>query len=178
MKPFDYIYSSFLRINGILLAIVSLLVGFLLWRFNPSDNLPLWAVLPLLVVGLIVFFVLYDALRSAIQSKGKSLGVRRAKEAQALPEGGNRGLTLLIDPSEQLAIDAMITLYGHQDEFEIQLGVGYVEAINDKKFLQVLVYQDPIDVNNHIWEKISSNDQLILSTLRIKPSVPRAYYFR
>lgn len=177
MKPHDYIYASFLKINGALLSSVSLLVGFLLWMFKASDSLPLWAVLPLLVIGIILSFVLYDALRSAIESRAKSLGVRRAKIAQSLPDG-NRGLTLLIEPSEQLAIDAMITLYGQQDEFEIQLGVGYVEAINDKRFVQAIVYEDPVSVNSVVWDKISSNDTSVLTTLRVRPSVPRSYHFR
>ena len=173
MKPFDYIYASFLKINGLLLASVSLFAGFLLWMFKASDNLPLWAALPLLVVGLIVLFVIYDALRNAIESKVTSISIRRAKLAQALPDG-SRGLTLLIEPTEQLAIDAMITLYGLQDEFEIQLGVGYVETINDKRFVQAIVYEDPVNANNDIWEKILANDISILPTLRVKPSVPRS----
>jgi len=177
MKPFDYIYASFLRINGPLLAGVSLFAGFLLWIFKASDSLPLWAALPLLVVGLIVLFVIYDALRSAIESKVQSLSIRRAKIAQGLPEG-NRGLTLLIEPSEQLAIDTMITLYGQQDEFEIQLGVGYVEAINDQRIVQAIVYEDPVNANSAVWDRISSNDASLLKTLRVKPSVPRSYHFR
>ena len=163
MKPFDYIYASFLKINGLLLASVSLFAGFLLWMFKASDNLPLWAALPLLVVGLIVLFVIYDALRNAIESKVTSISIRRAKLAQALPDG-NRGLTLLIEPTEQLAIDAMITLYGLQD----------VETINDKRFVQAIVYEDPVNANNDIWEKILANDISILPTLRVKPSVPRS----
>jgi hypothetical protein len=176
MTSFTLIYDAFLRLNGLFLALLSLVVGFLLWALQPSGQIPMWLAIPTIVTGMIISFVLYDALSAAINNWGRAPGVRRVKEAEPLPEG-NKGFRLIIEPSQQFYTDSMITLYGRENEFDIQLGIGYVETVNEKRYIQAIVYENPMNANRQFWERICNNDQEYLSRLSVRPSVPRSSYF-
>jgi hypothetical protein len=176
MTTFDLIYDAFSRANGLFLTLLSLAVGLFLWVVHPSSQILIWPVVSAAVLATIVIYVLFDAIRMSIQSWGRSPGVKRVKEAEPLPEG-NKGVRLIIEPSQLFYIDSMITLYEREDEFDIQLGIGYVETVNEKKYIQAVVYENPMHVNRGVWQEICKNDDKCLSRLRVRPSVPRSFLF-
>ena len=176
MTSFTLIYDAFLRLNGLFLALLSLVVGFLLWALQPGGQMPMWLVIPTIVTAIIISVVLYDALRAAITNWGRAPGVKRVKEAESLPDG-TKGLRLIIEPSQQFYTDSMITLYGRENEFDIQLGIGYVETVNEKRYIQAIIYENPMNANRQFWEGICKNDNNYLSKLSVRPSVPRSSYF-
>jgi hypothetical protein len=176
MTIFDLMYDSFSRANGLFLALLSLAVGLFLWVVHPSSQIPIWPVATAMVLGIIIVYVLFDAIRASVKNWGRAPGVRRVKEAEPLPEG-NKGIRLIIEPSQQFYIDSMITLYGREDDFDIQLGIGYVETVNEKKYIQAVIYEIPLLVNRHLWDDICTNDHKYLSLLRVRPSVPRSFLF-
>jgi hypothetical protein len=175
MNELDYLYDSFARSLGLPVALLSLALGFVLWIFKSSDCMPLWASIPTISLLLMILFVFYDSLRASIKSK-RMPKVRSAKESSSDIEGPRR-LTLLVDPSDLFYINTMVTLYGQENDFEIQIGLGYVETINDKKFIQVLVFEEPAGVNDEFWRGIAANKIDYLARLRLRPSVPSSYQF-
>jgi len=174
MNELDYLYDSFAKSLGLPLTLLSLVLGFVLWIFKASDCMPLWASMPIIILLVMILFVLYDSLRTSIKSK-RMPKVRSAKESASDIEGTRR-LTLLIEQSDLFYINTMVTLYGQENDFEIQLGLGYVETINDKGFIQVLVFEEPAGVNDDFWKGIAKNNKDDLSRLRIRPSVPSSYH--
>lgn len=138
--------------------------------------MPMWLAIPTIVTGFIITFILYDALRAAINNWSRAPGVRRVKEAESLPEG-NRGFRIIIEPSQQFYTDSMITLYGRENDFDIQLGIGYVETVNEKKYIQAIIYETSRNAHCQFWEQVCNNNRDYLSKLSVRPSVPRSSYF-
>lgn len=176
MNELDYLYDSFARRLGLPVALLSFALGFILWIFKSSDCMPLWVSIPTISLLLMILFVFYDSLRASTKSK-RLPKVRSVKESSSNIEGNPRQPMLLVDPSDLFYINTMVTLYGEENDFEIQLGLGYVETINDKKRLQVLIREEPAGVNDEFWRGIAANSKDYLARLRVRPSVPNPYYF-
>jgi hypothetical protein len=69
----------------------------------------------------------------------------------------------------------MISLYyTDEDDFERLIGVGFVQSINNKKRIQVVIDEPKITYQN-ILDKLANNDLKVMQQTRVSPSVIKKY---
>jgi len=80
----------------------------------------------------------------------------------------------LLEPSEFFSIDAVVSFYFIDNDFELLIAMGRVVNIQRDSKIQFEVIQ----VRNGyepIVNKLENNDYITLSKNRIKPNIPRAF---
>ena len=83
-------------------------------------------------------------------------------------------ITFILSPSELYYQNMMVSVFydeGEETSMALSLGVGYIETINEKGYIQVKFYSIHQDETvNKIFEKIK-NENVKYSNIKIKPSV-------
>ncbi len=81
---------------------------------------------------------------------------------------------LLLEPSEILAHDALVSVYIKDNKFEVLLGVGHVFTVQEDGRIQVLITSiEPSQREKAL--RIVQNDAAILESLIVKATFPRSH---
>jgi len=87
----------------------------------------------------------------------------------------NNNIRCLLEASDLFAHKSMISLYyTDEDDFERLIGVGFVDSINNKGRIQVVIDEPEITYQN-ILDKLANNDLKVMQQTRVSPSVTKKY---
>jgi hypothetical protein len=168
-----YVYRAFLRIHGFVLAVAGFIIAILTWKFGANTKLELWIVTSAIVICILSATTLGDALREALARKIMLPSIRQI--ARGNEHGFQYSATqaiFLIEESEMFARDAVVSIYSDVEGFEVLVGLGYVLGYTTHGLIQALVNEHPEGAHPDTWKKILENNTLILTKLKVKPSVP------
>lgn len=87
----------------------------------------------------------------------------------------NNNIQCLLEASDLFAAQSIISLYyTDEDDFERLIGVGFVESINNKGRIQVVIDEPEITYQN-ILDKLANNDLKVIQQTRVSPSAIKKY---
>jgi hypothetical protein len=166
----EHLYASFTRINGWLFGTVGLVVSVGAFFFGPDTKVVVGWLVALAAVASVFLGVLSDAAYSGWKSSRQALpGVRKA----LVPPQNYPGIVkvLIVDSSDLFGVDALVSIYVKEDEYERLLAIGRVLTIQTNGFLQVGL-TNLTDMDAETEKKLDANDAALLKRLLIKPSIP------
>lgn len=159
------------RINNIILGgvtvIVTLLLGFIWWFFEPEDQVPIYVPVLIIIIGYGVCMVVY-----AMASKNVEITYVLPKVISIRQVDSK--IIFLVEKNELFAQGTFVTIAykDKDDKIETDLGIGYVETINSEGNLQVVFLDNQFD--SQILEIISkaSDKKCYRDSIMIKPTLP------
>jgi hypothetical protein len=171
MRSFpEHLYDSFSRVNGWLLGGLGLLLSIATFFFGPETKLVVGWLVAVAAVSTVLFAILLDAAYSGWKSSRRGLPEVRKALAPPLNYPGIVRI-LIVDPSDLFGVDALVSVYLKDDEYERLIGIGRVITVQTNGFLQIGL--SPItEADPEIEKKLDSNDASLLKKLLIKPSIP------
>jgi len=150
--------------------LVTLANGLLWYIFDPKYPVPLWVVSLLIIVFYISSIIIY----AVSKSKKTEVVVYKLPKVLLIHKNNlKKDLTLVVEKNELLNTNSLVTIcyQADDDDFEIQLGIGYVETINYMGNLQILFLKilekdklKEISLSPSTWKAI-----------RIKPTIAKEY---
>lgn len=166
------IWSSFLRVQGVLGVTITILLAVL---FSPNKNISLSLVLPIGLFCVILILALGNAVYEALKISKHVLPVVLVGGKPPNHISGAK-LLCLIEPSELFSYDTFVSFYYLGDEnFEQLMGIGTVVNIQEDGKIQV-VMTCSLDGYEENIEKLVQNDAGILKRTRVKPNIPAKKY--
>lgn len=169
----SFIWSRFLRMQGLLIGLISLILAYILWQFSPNYKIEIAIVIPIAILLIIIILTLFDSAYESFKLIKRALP-RIILGKEIYGTNGDPEVLCLLEPSELFSHDAIVSFYLLEEGFEQLLGIGKVLNIQENGNIQVIldkyspVYQDIID-------KLRKNDATILNKILVKPTVPKAY---
>lgn len=163
------IWSSFLRINGVLIGVFGILITVFLWLFSPKVNIPLGVALPILIIFIIFMLTLLNV---AYESFNLS---KRILPKVLLGKKQGAQVLCLLEPSELFSHGTLASFYYIEDFFEQLIGIGTVTNVQEDGKIQVTM-DIPTEGYEDIVEKLQQNDAGVLNKIRVKPNIPSNYY--
>lgn len=172
MKSFFIeVYRSFVRVNGFLLSLVSLVTTLLVFLFPPSLSISIKILLPSGIAFLLVLIVLIDL---SIRMYASNRILPPVKHGKTPPRFYPDAAALLVlDNSPLFSHDTLLSVYFNDDGYEILIGVGFVFNIQENGLIQAVITRIFGDQHGDVWDKVKANDGSILKRLIVKPSIPR-----
>lgn len=169
----DRIWSSILKSWSGLITAVGVAASIISFFAIPEKNtVPLNVAL---VILFIMFVVLGIFIRAAYDANLDSV-VRLPKVKTIIPPPTiyrDGSALLLLEPTELLSYDSIVSLYYVEGDIERLSGIGKVVNVQNDKKVQVVLFKD-VEFNNRIGKLI--NDRTVdLTKLIIKPSLPSFY---
>ncbi|MBE7707133.1 MAG: hypothetical protein E7Z88_00325 [Cyanobacteria bacterium SIG27] len=123
--------------NNIVLEIISILisstiVSFTCWYYTPDSVIPAKIFLPILITILII---LYGVIKYCfyLQEKISTLNAFSIPKLKTVEND-----VFIFSPSELFATNSVASIW-FIDDIEKNIGYGYVETVNSKKYLQVKI---------------------------------------
>ena len=169
---FSDLYQSFIRIHGIIVALLSIGLGMVAFIFSPNDEVSLKIVVP---SGIISFLMLVTLLDNSIQNHKKISNILPTVKYARIPTALYKGAKaiLLLEHSDIFAHETLVSVYYLENDFERLIGVGFILTIQGNGLIQVLVNKTIEEQDENLWKSICNNDITVLSKLHVKPSVPK-----
>lgn len=169
----DRIWSAALKSWGALITLVGAIASFIGFFVVPStDTVPLNISLVILFGVLVVLGVFVRAAYDANKDSAVILPkVRMVIEPPASYRDASA--LLLLEPTELLSYDSIISLYYVDGGIERLSGIGKVVNIQNDKKIQVILVKDA-EFSAKI-EELKANRADDLTKLIVKPSVPSFY---
>jgi len=165
------IWSSFLRVQGVLIGVLAVL----LWLFPPDKNISLRWALPIGLFCVILILTLGNAAYEAFKISKHVLPMVLVGEKPPKHISGAK-LLCLIEPSELFSNGTLVSFYYIVDEsFEQLMGIGTVINIQEDSKIQVVMTYS-LDGYEEKIEKLVQNDAGILKRTRVKPNIPTKIY--
>ncbi len=166
-------YESFIRIRGVPFTFISLLLTLLFFYLSENQTaVRLALALPILVLLLILILTLYDlSTRLYVEAVKPLPAVRQARRPPSIYP--NASTLLLLDASEVYGHESLVSVYYLDEGFEVLVATGFVLTRQDDGFIQVLVDRQIEEAFSDIWDRACRNDSIVLSKLRVKPSLTR-----
>lgn len=171
MRSFwELIYDSFIRINGWLFGGLGLALSVAALFFSPDTKVSVGWFVALGSLSIVVFVVLYDASRISWKASQRGLpAVRRTLEPPEIYQGVEK--ILIVEPSELFGVDALVSIYTTEEEYERLIGIGRVLNVQTNGYLQVGI-STLTETSDDLAGKLKGNDSAFLKRLLVKPSVP------
>jgi multisubunit Na+/H+ antiporter MnhG subunit len=171
MRSFpEHLYDSFTRVHGWSFGTLSILLGLLTYFVSPNTHVALGWFVFLATVAMALFAIFLDAAHAGWKSSRRGLPEVR----KALPPPANYpGIVriLLVEHSDIFGVDALISVYLKEDEYERLIGIGRVITVQSNGLLQIGV-SSIMEVDPSTERKLDGNDASLLKKLIIKPSIP------
>lgn len=166
------LYTSFLRIKGFSLSVISVFFALIAFYFTPENTIHIKILVPICLFSFLVFAVITDfAIRAYKNCLTKLPKVISAKKPPALYP--NAIVLLLLSKSELFGHESIVSVYFQEDGFEILIGVGFVLTIQQDGLIQVLILKKIDFEKEHLWSDINANNNTILKKLLVKPTIPK-----
>jgi len=171
------IWSSFLRVQGVLSVVITFVLAVLLWVFSPDKNISLRWVLPIGIFCVILILTLFNAVYEAFKISKNVLPMVLFGESP--PKNFPKAkLLCLTEPSELFSHGILVSFYCTDDHnFEQLIGIGEVVNIQEDSKIQV-VMTFSLDGYDDKIEKLVQNNADILKKIRVKPNIPKIYLDR
>ena len=122
------------RFFGGFFGVISLIIGFFWWRFSdPMTNIPLWCLFVAFFLFYLIIILLYSLAKEPKVTIYKNPAVKNIHMDDNEP-------TFIVEPNDLYGQGAGVSIFFQEkeDDIEIFLGIGYVETINNNKFLQII----------------------------------------
>ena len=186
------IWSSFNEIQGVLLGLLGFLGGIALIRYPFNTSIPLDLVIIVSFFTLLLIATLLSAVNALLRQKQKlEAEVKQLQEVNQnleteikqriipkilrVQKDANNNIQCLLEASDLFAAQSIISLYyTDEDDFEMLIGVGFVESINNKGLIQVVIDEPEITYQD-ILDKLANNDLKVMQQTRVSPSVIKKY---
>jgi hypothetical protein len=187
------IWSSFLEVNGPLLALIGIFLSIFLARFPVKTQISLDVFIISIIVLLIILIIIFKAFLTAFKEKEKinselklcqqsnqeltkrinNIHIPKILYAKRVTTKINKGTLCLLEKSEFFASDSCLSFY-YTDEYsyEVMIAVGHVINIQTDGKIQALI-DKPVDAYLDILEKLANNDSQVLSKIIVKPTIPK-----
>jgi hypothetical protein len=155
-----------LTVFAIAVTVLGVVLGLVLWQTPPDTKVSItWPI----VIGaalLVVCFTLMDMLRTAIRETETTLPriLRFLEDDQA----GSSGRLLLVEPSNLLALGMAVSLYAMHNDFEILIGDGVVQVVQQDHKIQIAVMTARRGTEP-IWANLMANKPDALKASLIRP---------
>lgn len=171
MKSFsEHIYDSFTRINGWLTGGIALALSITVFFFGPETKVVVGWLVATIAISLFLLAVLVDAAYAGWRASRRGLPeVRKTLEPPLIYTGISR--ILIVDPSDLFGVDALVSVYVKEDEYERLIGIGRVLTVQTNGYLQIGI-SSITESSPEIITKLNTNDASFLKKLLVKPSVP------
>ena len=168
------IWSNFLRIQGVLLAFITLVLAFILWLFPPNISVPLVFVIPIVLAFVVLTITLGSTAHEIfLKNKYGLPNVIFGKKPFIKTEG--QYALCLLEPSELFSYGASVSFYYIDEEgFELLIGIGKVVNIQEDGKIQVVMLKQ-IQGQEEIVDGLAQNNAQILKKTKVKPIIPSAY---
>jgi hypothetical protein len=164
------IYDSFIRINGWLFGGLGLALSIATFFFSPETKFPVGWFVVLGSLSIVVVVVLYDASRTSWKASQRGLpAVRRTLEPPDIYQGIEK--ILIVEPSELFGVDALVSIYTTEEEYERLIGIGRVLNVQTNGYLQIGI-STLTETSPDLIDKLKGNDSAFLKKILVKPSVP------
>ena len=164
------------RVVNNILVHITLLFGVIFalffWIFTAFQPVPMWVMAVIIVFaygGCILVYVIARKNKTQVYVLPRVLTIHRNQAGK---------ITLIVEENEILFQNALVTIYYHSPETDVEvlLGVGFVENIASNKNVQVVFirYVDDIEVKG-IKEKLLNN-KVPAKSFIVKPSISKTLY--
>lgn len=169
----DRLWSSALKSWGALFTIVSVVVSLISFFIVPkTSTLPLnWTLVCVILLAALLVIFARAAFDANIDSQVTLPNVRTVIEPP--PSYKDASALLLLDPTELLSHDSIVSVYFMDGGIERLSGIGKVVNVQNDKKIQVLLIKDA-EFSEKI-EGLKANKPEDLAKLIVKPSVPSFY---
>lgn len=161
------VYNSFRGTGGFVATAIGLALTVWGLLFPTPFLVDVRWLLGALVVAYIVMVTFSDLAKRALSS-----GYAAPKVILGHKDGDN--FLLLLAPSNAFGNNSVVSVYHQESDFEIFIGLGRVNTVQQDGKIQVLV----LDRSNRdeLWERICRPDKTLLAALIVKPTVPFETY--
>lgn len=138
LKVWGYFNNA---ITGCGVFLLLLGIEFFAWLRNPTDMIPAWYFYVAQLVMVVMICVIYAYLRHRYDTGRFSTAVS-VRYVREIVEG--RAWILIVEETPTLEINRVVSIcfQSKDDDIEETIGIGYVEAKNDKGNFQVKVPKD------------------------------------
>lgn len=167
-----FVWSNFLKIQGVLLGVIGIIIGILLWLFSPKTTIPLWLFLLIAILAL-VLVITFASTAYELFKKSKDF-LSLPKILVASKNSVTNQTIFLLEPSELFSIDAVVSFYYFDNSFEFLIAMGRVVNIQRDSKIQIEIIRVRPGYEA-VVKQLENNDLTILSKTRIKPNIPRAF---
>ena len=168
------IWSSFREVNNSILTILSYAISILLAVVASKASVPLYLLIIIVTLSLLIIATLVRALEKALEEYAK-MKQSMIPKILRVQKDANNNIECLLEASDLFAAQSMISLYyTDEDDFERLIGVGFVQSINNKKRIQVVI-DEPKITYQYILDKLANNDLKVMQQTRVSPSVTKKY---
>lgn len=170
------IYHAFKRVKGYPLSFFCIGLSIVLFILAPDTSVSLKYLVPIGVLFLLFFAVLFDF---GFHCFSKMIYVIPVVKQGLIPPPlyNEAEALLLLSESELFAIDAIVSIYYKDESYEPLIGSGFVITIQENGLIQVIVQKCHDDRYTDTWNKVRENNGTILKNLIIKPLVPKTLLF-
>ena len=131
----EHLYDSVVRVRGWLIGALALVLSIAVFFMTPETKVVVgW----LVVVGApsaLVIVILLDAAYTGWRASRRGLPeVRRVLESPSTYSG----IAIhIVDPSDLFGVDALVSVYAREDEYERLIGIGRVLTIQTNGYIQI-----------------------------------------
>jgi hypothetical protein len=155
-----------LPILGVAVSVLGVVLGVVLWRVPPETTVSIaW---PLSVgAGLLALCCLLAEMLRASVAEGQ-MTLPRILSCLSDAVGVSSGRLLLVEPSRLLGHGMAVSIYIMQNEFEILIGSGMVQNVQQNLRVQVAV-MEAREGTDAIWDDIMANKADALKATLIRP---------
>ena len=168
------IWSSFREVNNSILTILSYAISILLAVVASKASVPLYLLIIIVTLSLLIIATLVRALEKALEEYAK-MKQSMIPKILRVQKDANNNIECLLEASDLFAAQSMISLYyTDEDDFERLIGVGFVQSINNKKRIQVVI-DEPEITYQYILDKLANNDLKVMQKTRVSPSVIKKF---
>lgn len=131
------VWSNFLKIQGVLLGVIGIIIGILLWLFSPKTTIPLWLFLLVAILALVLSLTFASTAYELFRKSKDFLSLPKILAASRIPVTNQT--IFLLEPSELFSIDAMVSFYFIDHDFELLIAMGRVVNIQRDSKIQIEV---------------------------------------
>ena len=168
------IWSSFREVNNSILTILSYAISILLAVVASKASVPLYLLIIIVTLSVLIIATLVRALEKALEEYAK-MKQSMIPKILRVQKDANNNIECLLEASDLFAAQSMISLYyTDEDDFERLIGVGFVDSINNKGRIQVVIDEPEITYQN-ILDKLANNDLKVMQKTRVSPSAIKKY---
>jgi hypothetical protein len=169
----DRVWSAVINSWGATFTLVGFSISILSFFVVPnSETIPLsWFLLSIILLVVILGIFIRATYDANFDSNIVLPTVRTIIEPPATYKDASA--LLLLDPSELLSQDCLVSVYFIDGGIERLAGIGVVVNIQNDKKIQVILVKDA-EFSDKV-EALKSNNQEDLSKIIVKPSVPSFY---
>lgn len=172
-KLLKFYYKSFIRIKGFVLIFVTVIITIIPIYSSWESTIQIKHIVPFACILCIIISVIIDASFVMWKKHVTLPRVIQGMESPALFKDTNT-ILLILEESPLFSNDLTVSIYEMDNDYERFIGLGRVFSIQDNGWIQVLCSKYS-KKDDKLWKKASSNNNIVLEKLIVKPGIPYQY---